>query len=174
MKKAVLKYGLMGGFFICTLFLLSWFLGSGLDYATQEVLGYASMIVALSVVFFGIRHYRDRLNSGALSFGTGLRIGLGISLITAILFGILDVIYVRYLNPDFMDSYYTTLLADLESSLPEAEYQQRVTELGAERELFSNPLVNFLIMAVTVLLIGFMISLLSALYLKRKPPAMPS
>jgi len=54
MKKTVLRYGLYGSATICILFLLSWFLGKNLDFSTQEIIGYASMIVSLSFVYFGI------------------------------------------------------------------------------------------------------------------------
>ncbi len=169
MKKTIIRYGLYGGTVICVLFLLSLFLADGLDFGTQEVIGYASMVVALSFVYFGIRHFRDRENSGSLSFGTGLKIGLGISLITALMFGILDVIYVKFMNPDFMETYYASVLADLEASLPESEYQERARAMEAEKELFTNPLMNFFLMFITVFLIGLIMSILSALILKRKP-----
>lgn len=169
MKKTILRYGRYGGLLICVLFLISWFLLTDLDYGVQEILGYASMVISLSLVYFGIRHYRDRENSGSLSLGEGLRIGLGISLITALCFGVLDVIYVKYLNPDFMDSYYTRVLADLEATLPAEEFQLRKQEMEAQKELFSSAWMNFFLMATTVMLIGFIITLFSSLILKRKP-----
>ena len=171
MKQTIIRYGLYGGTLICILFLLSFLLGDGLDFTTQEVIGYASMVISLSLVFFGIRHYRDHQNSGSLRFGTGLRIGLGITLITALMFGLLDVIYVKYLNPDFMDSYYSTVLADLKANLPEAEYLERERALEEEKALFMNPWMNFFVMFITVFLIGFVITLISTLALKRKPSA---
>ncbi len=60
MKKTIIRYGLYGGTVICVLFLLSLYLADGLDFGAQEVIGYASMVVALSFVYFGIRHFRDR------------------------------------------------------------------------------------------------------------------
>ena len=169
MKKTILRYGIYSGLLICTLSLISWFLLSELDLGTQELMGYASMVVALSLIFFGIRHFRDRENSGSLSFGEGLRIGLGISLITALCFGILDVIYVKWLNPDFMETYYQTVLADLKASLPPAAFEQRRQEMEAQKALFSSAGMTFLLMFATVFFIGFLISLVSALLLKRKP-----
>ena len=169
MKQTIIRYGLLGGLLICLLFLASWYLMPGLDFTTQEVLGYASMVLALSIVYFGIRHFRDRENSGALSLGEGLRVGLGISLITALCFGLLDVLYVVWLEPDFMDTYYASVLADWEASLPEAEFLARKQEMEDQKAMFSSPWVSFLLMFLTVFLIGFIISLLSTFILKRKP-----
>ena len=169
MQKTIFRYGMYGGILICLLFLCSWFLLTDLDLGIQEILGYASMVVALSLVFFGIRHYRDRENSGSLSLGEGLRVGLGISLITALCFGILDVIYVKWLNPEFTETYYTSVLSELEASLPAEEFKLRKQEMEAQKELFSSAWMNFFLMFATVFLIGFVISLFSSLVLKRKP-----
>ena len=105
MKKTVIRFGLYGALTICVLFLLAWFLADGLSYSNQELIGYASMVIALSFVFFGIKHYRDTENQGSISFKKGLLVGIAISFITALAFGILDVIYVEFLNPGFMEDY---------------------------------------------------------------------
>ncbi|UJH68687.1 DUF4199 domain-containing protein [Allomuricauda sp. SCSIO 65647] len=167
MKKTVLRYGLYGGITICVLFLLAWFMGNGLSYSLQEVIGYISMVVSLSFVFFGIKHFRDRENNGRVSFSKALAIGVLISLITALVFGVLDVIYVEYLNPEFMDDYYDRSIAQLRTTLPANEYEAKVAELEAEKELFMNPIFSFLIMGMTVFVIGFIISLISSLILQR-------
>lgn len=168
MKKTVLRYGLYGAITICVLFLLSWFLGTDFDFSTQEIIGYVSMVVALSFVYFGIKHFRDMENSGIISFKKGLTIGLLISLITALAFGVVDVIYVEFINPDFMAEYYTTTSEQLKATVPAEELQEKLTALEAERELFSSPIMSFIMMAVMVFGIGFIISLISAALLKRK------
>ncbi len=167
MKKTILRYGLYGGIAICALFLLAWFMGNGLSYGLQEVIGYISMVVSLSFVFFGIKHFRDKENNGKVSFSKALAIGVLISLITALAFGILDVIYVEYINPEFMDDYYDHSIAQLRTTLPTSEYEVKVAELEAQKELFMNPFFSFLIMGMTVFVIGFIISLISSLILQR-------
>ncbi|MDG1571195.1 DUF4199 domain-containing protein [Robiginitalea sp. M366] len=169
MKDTILKYGGYGALAICLLFLLAWYAGSGLSFGAQEVIGYASMVLALSFVYFGIRHYREIHNDGALTLKQGLRVGLGITLITALAFGLLDVVYVTWLNPDFMDTYYATVLTQMQAELPEAEFLQQKAEMEAQKALFTSPAVNFLLMFFTVFLIGFVITLSSAMILKRNP-----
>ncbi|NNE77147.1 MAG: DUF4199 domain-containing protein, partial [Pricia sp.] len=93
MKKTVLRYGLYGSITICLLFLLSWFLGKDLDFSTQEIIGYTSMIISLSFVYFGIKHFRDKVNGGSITLTKAILIGVFISLLTALVFGILDVVY---------------------------------------------------------------------------------
>ena len=168
MKKTILRYGVYGAITIMALFMASLYAGEGLDYTTQEVIGYASMLISLSFVFFGIKHFRDRVNNGVVSLGKAIVIGLVISLITALAFGILDFVYVKYLNPGFMEEYYTNNLAQLQESLPAAEFEVKKAELESQKELFMNPVMSFVLMSMTVLVIGFVVSLISGLILQRK------
>lgn len=169
MKNKILHYGIYSAITICILALAGWFLGKNLDYSLQEIIGYASMILALLFVFFGIKHYRDKENNGVVSFGKALQIGVLITLFAALAFGILDVIYIKYIHPDFMTEYYTNYVEQMKNSLSESEFQIKLKELEAQKDLFSNTFVNFLLMSATVFIIGFIISLISALILQSKP-----
>ena len=168
MKTTILRYSVYSAIMICALFLTSWYLLEHLPRTTQEILGYASMIVSLSFVFFGIKYYRERENEGKISFKRGLTIGGLISLITALVFGILDVIYVEVLNPEFMDNYYMESVQALEETLSGEALKTQLALLESQKEVFANPLFTFGIMAVTVFVIGFIISLISAWILQRK------
>lgn len=168
MKTTIKKFGLYGAICICVLFLATWLLGDSLDYGIQEILGYASIILSLSFVFFGIRHFRDHENNGTVSIGKALLIGLAISLITAVAFGILDVIYIKYINPNFTEEYYARSIEELSKTLPAAEFEIKKAEMESEKELFMSPVMSFILMSMTVLVIGFIVSLLSALILQRK------
>ena len=167
MKKAILRFGLYGALAISVLFVLGWFLGRHLDYTTQEIIGYASMIVSLGFVYAGIKHFRDKENNGLISFKEGLVIGVLISLITALAFGMVDVIYLQ-LNPDFTADYYAHAVEEMRVELSATDFKLKLAELESEKELFSKPLISFLVMAMTVFIIGVIISLISALMLQRK------
>ena len=168
MKKTILRFGLYGAVTICLLFLLTWFLLKDSNFEFSEALGYLSMVVALSFVYFGIKNYRDQENEGTISFAKGLIIGILISLITAIAFGIIDVIYITYINPDFTETYYNEAVEEMRQQLSAAEFEVKLKELEQQKALFSNSLFAFALMSGTVLVIGFIISLISALLLQRK------
>ncbi|WP_350284530.1 DUF4199 domain-containing protein [uncultured Croceitalea sp.] len=169
MKKTILRYGLYGAITICILFLLAWYLGKGLSYSGQEIIGYASMIISLGFVYFGIKHYRDKENEGKLTFKKAMVIGIMISLITALAFGLIDVVYIELINPDFSTEYYTHMVDEMKNSLSPDEFELKLAEMESQKELFANPLFSFAIMALTVFVIGFIISLISSLILQRNP-----
>ena len=122
-----------------------------MEYGTQAALGYASMVIALSFVYFGIKNYRDAHNDGVVTFGKALLVGIAISAITGIGMALIDYIYTTTINPDFMQEY--------------AETMQEQT--GEEIPMYSNAVLA-LVMFMTVFVIGFIISLLSSLILQRK------
>ncbi|NAS10663.1 DUF4199 domain-containing protein [Poritiphilus flavus] len=168
MKKTILRFGIYSAVTICVLFLLSWYLIGDQDYTTQEILGYASIIVSLSFVYFGIKHYRDKESEGLISLGKALGIGILITLCAALAFGILDIIYNQFINPDFLNEYYQRNIEELRSTLPPEEFQVKLETMESEKALFANPMMSFILMFMTVFVIGFIMSLISALILQKK------
>jgi hypothetical protein len=166
MKKTVLKFGLYSGITILVLFLCSYSFMTDLSFETQEVLGYTSMFAALVFVFFGIKSYRDKENGGYISFGRALGLGLLITLIPALAFGIFDAIYVTYVYPEFFSEYYTAMQAKMSP--------EELVKMEADMEsmkFFFTPFGTFLLMFLTVFILGFIISLLSSMILRRTSKA---
>lgn len=52
--------------------------------------------------------------------------------------------------------------------LSNREYEIKQAKLESEKELFMNPVVSFIVMSMTVFVIGFIVSLISALILQHK------
>ncbi len=170
MKNTAIKYGIRSAITITILFLLALTLGKNLDYGLQEVIGYVSMVISLLFVFFGIKHFRDNENDGVVSFSKALLIGILITLFASLAFGIIDLIYIKYINPDFTAEYYARSIEQLKSSLTSVELETKLAEMESQKELFMNPFASFLIMSFTVFLVGLIISLISSLILQRKQP----
>src|SRR6516162_8490666 len=90
MKKNILIYGVIAGIVVSVLMLIS---VNGInhregnfDYNTSLITGYASMLIAFSLVYVGIRNYRDKYNSGVISFGKAFKIGILIVLIASTIY----------------------------------------------------------------------------------------
>ena len=168
MKTTVIKYGLYGLLAGLLIFLAAILFGKGLSYSTQEVIGYASMVASLSFVFFGIKHYRDHVNNGVMSFGKALVIGLLISVLVGIGVGIADYIYTTFINPDFVTEYLEGTLKTMESTLTPEEFETKKVELTKQMEDYVGSGFMAFLMFITVVLIGFVMSLISGLILQRK------
>ncbi len=173
MRTTIIRYGIRAAIAIVALSGISlMFISkdeSGFHWG--EVLGYLAIFLSMIFVYIGIRHYRDHQNGGVVSFGQALKLGVLITLFPAIAFGIYDQIYVNFIDPDFYEDYYQVQMDSIEEA-NEVAYEARVAEIKSEMETFSNPIVQYLVMFATVLLIGLVVSIISGLILKRDvPPA---
>ncbi len=152
MKNTVLKFGPYGFLVALLIFLGGSFFGQDVDFSIQEVIGYATMVASLSFVFFGIKHYRDKENNGIVSFGKAVLIGMLISLFTATGIAIADYIYTKAINPDFFQEYVEVMRAQ--------GHKEEILDYGSGGMA--------LLMFATVMIIGLIVSLISALVLQRK------
>lgn len=168
MKTVILKYGADGFLTGSLIFLLGLTLGSDLDYSTQEVIGYLTIFTSLSFIFFGIKHYRNEVNKGQVTFGKALLIGVLISIIAGLGIAIVDYLYTAVINPDFSSEFFTKSLENLEANYNGSELETKKQELKAQMELYSGSFFMAFIMFITVIIIGFIISLISALILQKK------
>ena len=140
------------------------------DYEGSMVLGYAAMLVAFSFVFVGIKNFRDKYNHGVISFGKAFKIGLYISLIASSMYVVVWLIDYYLFIPDFMDKYGAHVLKEAKNAgASAAEIEEKITEMAEFKELYKNPIFVVLITYSEVLPIGLIISLISALILKKKP-----
>jgi hypothetical protein len=153
MKQTVIKYGLYGlltGFLIFTIHLVIGI--DNFDYSTNEILGYVSIFLSLSFIFFGIKHYRDQINNGIISMGKAIIIGVLISVLVGTGIAVADFIYTKFINPSFF-----------------SDYEKALTDQGKADEIFEmTSSIAALFMFTLVTIIGFIISLISAIILQRK------
>ncbi len=168
MKNTIIKYGIYGLATAIILFLLALTLGKTFDYSTQEIIGYATMVASLSFVYFGIKHFRDKENNGLLSFGKALQIGILISLFAGLGFGIIDYLYTTVINPDFASEFLNKSLETMKNSLSPEEFAAKKVELQQQMQDFGGSGFMAFIMFATVVVIGFIISLISASLLQNK------
>lgn len=173
MQKIVLRYGLYATLFIVALSALEFFvLNNLLSSSLQEVAGYLTMLLSMVFVFLGMRQYRDKWNNGQLSFGQGLKVGILIVLIPAVAFGLFDLLYTEVLHPGWVDEYYANYIAQIKANTPPDQLETALKKANAQKEMFSNPLIQFLLMAATVFIIGLIVTIISALTLRRKKAAL--
>lgn len=157
LHKTVLRYGLIGGVVLVTLGWINFFVTKDLGYSAAELGGYLSIVIALTFVFFGIRHFRDHDNEGRINFRKAVSTGLLISLIPSFFMLISTIIFMVTMGDQWT-----------EWALENASEAQRQQMEDAPPWMF-NPLFQGVVMFGTVYVIGIIASLLSALVLKREP-----
>ena len=86
------------------------------DYGTSMLTRYASMLIAFSLVFIGIRNYRDKYDEGVISFGKAFKIGIMIVLIASTIYVVAWLIDYFFFIPDFAEKYSSHTLDKLRAS----------------------------------------------------------
>jgi hypothetical protein len=178
MTKIVLVFGLISGAIAGFLmWILMTFVGNGtIDFDNGMIWGYATMIIALTLVFFGIKSYRDN-NGGRITFVKGLQIGLLISLISGICYAGAWEIYYPKVGDEFMQKYTAHELDKMKASgASEAEIENARVESEKFMELYKNFFVRFAMSLMEILPVGIIVTLISALLLRRREvlPAQPA
>lgn len=171
MKKNVIVFGLIAGFIVSTLMVISMArCNSDPNFEHSMLLGYASMVLAFSFIFVGIKNYRDKYNDGLITFGKAFRIGLYISLIASTIYVVVWLIDFYVFIPDFMDKYVAHMLKEAkENGASATELAKQAKELASNQELYKNPIMVVLFTYMEILPVGILVSLIAALILKRKP-----
>jgi hypothetical protein len=171
MKKNVIVFGLISGVIIsCMAVYTAAMCCANPAMETNDVLGYAAIIAAFSFIFVGIRNYREKYNSGFITFGGAFKIGFYISLIASTMYVVVWLVDYYLFVPEFIDSYTRHVLYQANADgATQAELDQKAVEMANFKEMYKNPLFVVLITYSEVLPLGLVISLISALLLKRKP-----
>jgi ABC-type uncharacterized transport system permease subunit len=173
MKRTILVFGLISGVLVgAFLIALSAWASKKHGYA-DLLLGYASMILALSLVYVGVQNFRDKYNGGSISFGKALRIGLGITLVASTIYVLVWLVEFYCFLPDFMEKYAATMVQQAKASGLSADaLQKRLADIERMRVGYRNPITVILYSYLEILPVGIVISLLTALLVKRKghPP----
>lgn len=134
-----------------------------------EYIGYSTMVIALSMVFFGIKSYRDNQMSGVITFGKGFQVGLLISLVAALFYALGWEFFYNVFYPDFMDQYADMCMAKARSGGADAAELQRVSEqVATMRSIYKSPLLRFAMTMMEIFPVGLVIALLSALVLRKR------
>jgi hypothetical protein len=173
MKKNIIIYGLIAGIIVSVLMLIS--VNSinhregNFDYNRSLLIGYASMLIAFSLVYVGIRNYRNKYNNGVISFGKAFKIGLMIVLIASTMYVIAWLIDYFYFIPDFAEKYSAHMLQQLKASgASQAEIDKQTKEMAGMGTMLNNPFYNAIMTYLEILPVGLVVTLISSLILKRK------
>jgi len=174
MRKNIVIYGLIAGIVVSALMLftvntLSHCKGN-VDYNSSMLIGYASMLLALSLVFVGIRNYRDKYNGGVISFGKAFKIGIMIVLIASTIYVVAWLIDYFFFIPDFAEKYSAYMLDKLRASgASQIEIDRQAKEMENFARMYKNPFLNAMMTYIEILPVGLVVTVISSLILKRKP-----
>ena len=174
--RIVLVHGLISGAIVIGTMLIGFALADGRagQVATSQAFGYLIMLVALSIIFFGVKRYRDDELGGVIRFWPALGVGAAISAVAGL-------VYVAGWEAHLAATDYAFIEEDT-ASVIEASRQEGATaeelaaveaEMQVMRERYALPLFRVPITFLEIFPVGLLISLISAAVL-RNPRVRPA
>jgi uncharacterized protein DUF4199 len=169
MKKTVLVFGLISGAIMAGMVFGTLLFVTNIGFDKAEIVGYTGMVLAFMLVFFGIRSYRENIGGGTISFGRALSVGLLIMLIATVCYVIAwEIVYFNFMH-DFVDKYAAHMVEQVKNSgAGEQAIQAKLQEMKRFKELYNNPFFNAAITFLEPLPVGLILTLISAIILRKK------
>lgn len=171
MKKVILVYGVIAGAIVTAMMWITMplYRSGTLKIDNGELIGYTTMVIALSMIFFGIKSFRDNHQSGAITFGKGLKIGLLISVIASLMYALAWEVSYSQIGDEFIQKYTEHQYEKMKAKgATEAKIQAEKEKMASFAELYKNPVVRFGMTIMEILPVGIVISLLSAGLLRKR------
>jgi len=176
MKKTVIVFGLIAGVIVVA---LVWLMLAVSSTDHSQFVGYGIMVVSLSMIFFGIKSFRDNHGSGTITFWKGIQIGLLITLIASLMYAggwiVHNAVYPEWVGM-FMEKYSEQQADTMRiAGSSQAEIDAASHQMAEMGKMLENPLVFFLVGLVEIIPVGIAITVISAAILRKREvlPAHP-
>ncbi|QOI98720.1 MAG: DUF4199 domain-containing protein [Flammeovirgaceae bacterium] len=171
MKKVIITYGLISGAIVSVMLFVSMplFQRGLLHHDNGMYVGFASMIIAFSLIFFAIKSYRDKYLNGSISFGMGFTVGILITLIGSVVYAVSWDIIVRTMWPNFAEWYNQLQLEQLSNKgVSDQEIAEAKLEMEKFASMYANPFIRFGFTVMEIFPVGLIITIISAGVLRKK------
>src|SRR5690554_7914301 len=94
MRRIVLIFGLIIGTILCAnMIVMVRLMYSNTDFKGNDFVGYAAMIILFSLIFFGVRNYRNKHSGRVISFGKAFKTGALIALVASSIYVVIWLFY---------------------------------------------------------------------------------
>ena len=168
MFNTILKYGVIAGLVVGG-FMFATFLGfDGMPPMQWAMLiGYTTMLIALSAVFVGIKRHRDVDRGGVIGFWPALGVGLGISFVASVFYVVAWEGVQAMMDMDFATAYSDAMVA---SARAEGASAEAIAKMSAEMAVFkvqyADPMFRLPMTFIEIFPVGVLVSLVSAALLR--------
>jgi hypothetical protein len=173
MKRIVLVFGLISGAVMSVLMIVTMMFHDQIGFTNRGlIVGYASMVLAFLMVYFGVRTYRDTVNGGTITFAKGFLVGLCIMLVASACYVATWEVLSHRMFPDFAAKYSAHEIEKVRAAgAPQAEIEAKARDMARFQEMYRNPLINIALTFLEPLPVGLLFTLGSAWMLRRRRAA---
>ncbi len=165
MKKIILIFGAVIGILLSVNAIIHMnMMISNPDYKGNDIVGYATLVIMFSLIYFGVRNYRNNYLDGKIGFSKAFKTGALICFVASTFYVVVGLLYYYFFAPDFIDVYADYLI---KNAAPD-EVEATTAQMANFKEMYKNPLFAILITYMEVFPIGMIVALFSAFIVKKK------
>lgn len=174
MPKIALTYGVLSGTIVITIMILGLVVSDGGSFLSSELFGYLIMLVALSMIFIGIKRYRDQELGGVIRFLPAFGMGLAIAAIAGIVYTVVWELYSISTDYAFIDNYVDSAIrAKQAAGLTSDKLSQEIAALEEMRANYGKIYIRMPMTFLEIFPVGLIIAILSAATLQN-PRILPA
>lgn len=170
MLRKIIYYGVIAGLVVGSILFGITVATAGeppLEYGM--VVGYLSMLLALSAIFVAIKRHRDQDLGGIIRFWPAFGMGLGITLIAGIIYVLAWEAALAVTGADFGAVYAKFLIEQQQAKgVTGAELAKFTAEMEKFRIQYADPLFRMPMTFVEIFPVGVLVSLVSAGWLRTR------
>lgn len=167
MQRIILTFGVAAGLLVAVPMCLMVANSEHGSAAQSYFAGYLVMLLALSLVFFGVKRLRDRELGGVIRFVPALLAGLGISAVASVIYVIGWEITLAVTDFAFIDSYSNAAVdAARAKGASAAEIATVMAQMEEFRRQYANPFFRLPMTFVEIFPVGILVSVISAALLR--------
>jgi hypothetical protein len=167
MSRIILIFGVAAGLIVAVPMCLLIANAEPGSAATSHFTGYLIMLLALSLVFLGVKRLRDRELGGVIRFVPALLAGLGISAVASVIYVIGWEITLAITDFAFIDSYSNAAVGSARAKgASAAEVEAVIAKMDEFRRQYANPLFRMPVTFIEIFPVGLLVSLISAALLR--------
>ena len=162
-KSIMLNYGLLMGFASIIVALINYVLGDIYDPHWSLIVG--SLAVTTIIIILGIKKVKESY-SGLLSIGDAIKTGLGISLVSAIVYIIYLLLFYNMIEPEYFNNmlkFQEQMIIEKYPNLTDEELEGAIKGSA----MFANTGANVTMTIIFSLFIGLIISLIGGLIMRK-------
>lgn len=173
MTRYALIYGGLAGSIVIASIIVGFLFGADHGGGSQ-LLGYLIMIVAMTLIFLGVKQYRDRDRGGVINFGLAFLLGLMIAVVAGAFYVGGWEAYLAATDYSFMPSYVDQAIeARKAAGLDGAALEAEIAKLREMQANYENPVFRMPLTFLEIFPVGLLIALISAALL-RNPKVFPA
>ena len=171
--KYALVYGAIGG--AIAIAVISATLVLDMSNHTSSVwFGYLVMLASLSLIFVGLKRYRDVERGGVIRFWPAFGLGVGMAAVAGLIYALGWEAFIAATGYDFIADYSATMVDNMrEEGATAAAIQAKVAELAEMAAYYNNPLIRISMIFAEIFPVGVLVALVSAALL-RNPRMLPA